>query len=223
MPRLHNLRSSSVTGVQMTRDESKNRSIAKQLTRVVAFALLIIVGPIGNAWAQLKGHYIPGFTGLDNGSQPPPSITLALPVYLYPTDTIKDASGNTVGAQPQITVSFTGLSLIVVTNKKLFGANYGFQAVPVDGMKSRVEAASLDVPGSFGFSDITFAPVWLGWHKPRADVVATWSFFVPSGKWEAGGTDNSGLGMWSNDFQVGTTVHLDDRHAWSTSVLGTYE
>jgi hypothetical protein len=177
----------------------------------------------GTAWAQLKGHYIPGFTGLDNGSQPPPSITFAVPVYVYPTDTIKDDNGNAVGGQPQITASFTGLSVIVVTNAKLFGANYGFQVVPVDWMKSRIEARSLDVPGSFAFSDLTVAPLWLGWHKPRADVVAGWSVFIPTGKWELGGTDNSGLGMWSNDVQFGSTIHLDDKHAWTTAVLGTYE
>src|SRR5262249_30075327 len=124
---------------------------------------------------------------------------------------------------PNITVAFTGLSLIVVTNAKVLGANYGFQVVPVDAMKSRIEAASLDVPGAFAFSDLTVAPLWLGWHKTRADVVAGWSVFLPTGKWEAGGTDNAGLGMWSHDLQLGTTVHLDDRHAWTTSVLGTYE
>jgi hypothetical protein len=189
--------------------------------------LVIVVGGVfassGNAWAQLKGHYIPGFTGLDNGTQPPPSITFAVPVYFYPTDTIKDDNGNTIGGQPRITASFTGLSVIVVTNAKLFGANYGFQVVPVDAMKSRIEARSLDVPGSFAFSDLTVAPFWLGWHKPRADFVAGWSVFIPTGKWELGGTDNSGLGMWSNDFQFGNTIHLDDKHAWTTAVLGTYE
>jgi len=90
-------------------------------------------------------------------------------------------------------------------------------------MKSRIEGPSLDVPGSFAFSDLTFMPLWLGWHKPRADFTAGWSFFVPSGKYEAGGSDNGGLGMWSNDFQAGTTLHLDDKHAWSTSLLATYE
>lgn len=190
---------------------------------VVVTIVLLVMGLGSEARAQMKGHYIPGFTGLGNGSQPPPSITVAVPVYLYPTDTIKNSSGETVGNNPQINVTFTGFSLLVVTNAKLFGANYGFQAVPVDGMKSRLEAASLEVPGSFGFSDVTFAPVWLGWHKPRADFVAAWSFFAPTGTWEAGGTENSGLGMWSNDFQFGSTVHLDDRHAWSTSLLSTYE
>ena len=50
--------------------------------------LILVASP---AQAQLKGHYIPGFTGLDDGTQPPPGITLAFPVYAYPTDTIKMA------------------------------------------------------------------------------------------------------------------------------------
>ena len=29
--------------------------------------------------------------------------------------------------------------------------------------------------------------------------------------------------MWSHDFQFGTTIHLDDKRAWTTSVLATYE
>src|SRR5262249_38148279 len=157
--------------VWMDRALSAWRLIRRAFTPIVIAALIIVIGS-GEVRAQLKGHYIPGFTGLDNGSQPPPSITVAVPVYLYPTDTIKDDNANTVGDYPNITVAFTGLSLIVVTNAKVLGANYGFQVVPVDAMKSRIEAASLDVPGAFAFSDLTVAPLWLGWHKTRADVVA---------------------------------------------------
>ena len=29
--------------------------------------------------------------------------------------------------------------------------------------------------------------------------------------------------MWSNDFNAGTTLHLDDKHAWTTALLATYE
>ena len=191
--------------------------------RWLTLALLLVVGVSEDAQAQLKGHYIPGFTGLGNGSQPPPSITLAVPIYLYRTDTLKDDRGQTVGVNPQINVAFTGLSVVMVTNAKILGANYGFQIVPVDAMKSRIETNSLDVPGELAISDITVMPVWLGWHKARADFDVAYSFFVPTGKWEQGGSDNSGLGMWSHDFQFGTTVHLDDKRAWTTSVLATYE
>jgi hypothetical protein len=53
--------------------------------------------------------------------------------------------------------------------------------------------------------------------------VAGYSFFAPTGKWELGGDDNAGLGMWSNLFQAGTTLHLDTKHDWTLSALGTYE
>jgi hypothetical protein len=189
--------------------------------------LFILVGllTIGarSVEAQMKGHYIPGFTGLENGSQPPPSITLALPVYVYPTDTIKNDAGDTLPVQADITASFFGLGVALVTNAKILGANVGVQVTPVAYMKSRIESASLDVPGSFAFTDIYVQPLWLGWHTPRADYTLGWGFFAPTGEWELGGDDNSGLGMWSNDFQAGTTVHLDGKHAWKTSLLVTYE
>jgi hypothetical protein len=66
-------------------------------------------------------------------------------------------------------------------------------------------------------------PLWLGWSQPRADFSAGWTVFAPTGKWELGGADNSGLGMWANAFQAGTTVYLDPRRAWTTAMLATYE
>src|SRR5262249_5048700 len=110
----------------------------------------------------------------------------------------------------------------VVTNFKLLGGNWGFQVLPLNFMKSRIEGNSLDVPGSFKFTDMYFQPLQLGWHKPRADYTVGWGFFAPTGSWELGG-DNGGLGMWSNDFQAGATFRLDDKHAWATSLLATYE
>jgi len=196
---------------------------SKRSAWTAAALVSIMVCTSRPAEAQLKGHYIPGFTGLENGTQPPPGLSLALPIYIYPTDTIKDSNGDSLAAQPSITVTFTGLALAAVTNAKILGANYGFEIIPVTFMKSRIESASLDVSGSFAFSDIEFVPLWLGWHKPRADFSVAWGFFAPTGKWELGGSDNSGLGMWSNDFQGGTTIHLDDKHAWTTSLLTTYE
>jgi hypothetical protein len=110
-----------------------------------------------------------------------------------------------------------------VTNVKLLGGNLGGQIIPADWMKARIEGPSLDVPGSFKFSDIYVQPLQLGWERSRADFVAGWGFFIPTGNWELGGDDNGGLGMWSHDFQAGTTVRLDNQRAWTASVLGTYE
>ena len=88
-------------------------------------------------------------------------------------------------------------------------------------MKSRIESNSLDVPGSFGFSDITVSRS--GWDgTSRAPTHGRLERFAPTGKWELGGSENAGLGMWSNDFTAGTTLRLDDKRAWTTSLLATY-
>jgi hypothetical protein len=56
-------------------------------------SIALVLGCSASARAQLKGHYIPGFTGLSNGSQGPPGINVVLPIYFYTTDTIKDDAG----------------------------------------------------------------------------------------------------------------------------------
>src|SRR5262245_43381541 len=122
-------------------------------TKAAAIAAVILVLASRPASAQLKGHYIPGFSGLDNGSQPPPGLSLAVPVFVYPTDTIKDDDGNDFAAHPNITASFIGAGLLAVTNARILWANVGVQVIPVALMKSRIEGANLDVPGEFAFTD----------------------------------------------------------------------
>lgn len=175
------------------------------------------------AGAQLKGHYIPGFAGLGSGSQAPAGLTLFLPVYFYTTSTLKDDNGDDLGAQPSIGAAYFGPGVAWVTNLKLLGANLGGSALPLNFIKSRIEGPSLDVPGSFSFTDLFLQPVQLGWHKARADFVVSYGVFMPTGKWTLGGSDNSGMGMWSHDLQAGTTLRLDNRQAWTFSALMTYE
>src|SRR6188474_1472471 len=117
-----------------------------------AAAVVVIAGMLSlvfaaDARAQLKGHYIPGFTGLQNGTQPPPGISIALPVYLYTTDDIRNADGRSLGVHPRITSTFTGPVLAWVTNVKVLGATLGGALVPIAFIKSRIEGDSLDVPG----------------------------------------------------------------------------
>jgi hypothetical protein len=189
---------------------------------VVLAVAVAAAGSARDASAQLKGHYIPGFTGLANGSQAPPGVNLILPIYFYTTDTLKDDNGDALGVNPRVNASFLGPGVAWVTNLKLLGGNWGGQALPIAFMKSRIEGNSLDVPGSLKFTDIYFQPLQLGWHQPRADYTVGWGFFAPTGSWELGG-DNGGLGMWSNDFQAGATLRLDDKRAWATSLLATFE
>jgi hypothetical protein len=187
--------------------------------RLVAVALSLVVA--GDLPAQLKGHYIPGFTGLQNGSQPPPSISVVVPTYFYTTNDIRDDNGDSFAVHPRVNVTFIGPGVVWSTRASVFGGRLGGSAFPIAFIKSRIEGPSLDVPASFDFTDIYLQPIQLGWHGKKADFVVGYGIFLPTGTWELGGRDNSGLGMRSNLFQAGTTLHLAQE--WSFSTLASYE
>jgi len=189
----------------------------------IAASLLLASVPHRALDAQLKGHYVPGFTGLQNGSQPPPGVSVALPIYLYSTNDFRNDAGDATGIDANIDVTFVGPVIAWVTNAKILGANLGGAVAPIAFIKSRIEGASLDVPGDCAYTDMFVQPIQLGWQKTRADFVVGYSLFLPTGKWEQGGTENSGLGMYSHDLQAGTTIRLDSEHKWTVSTLGTYE
>jgi len=160
---------------------------------------------------------------LQSGTQAPPSLNLVLPLYVYTAKDVRGTNGEPLGIDTRVHVAFLGAGAAWVTNAKVLGANLGGSVVPLSFIKSRIEGPSLDVPGTLKFTDITVQPLQLGWHSKRADYVAGYSLFLPTGKWELGGNENAGLGMWSHDFQAGGTAYLDKEHEWSLSGLGTYE
>lgn len=110
-----------------------------------------------------------------------------------------------------------------MTDVRLLGGTLGGAATPLALIRSRLEGPSLHVPGSLASTDLLVQPVQLGWETPRADVVAGYTLFLPTGEWSQGGEDNAGLGMWSRDLQAGATLRLDARRAWTLWSLATYE
>ena len=114
-------------------------------------------------------------------------------------------------------------TIILVTPKKLFGANYGIMAaLPFSTI--RPERASLQGNESgWGYNDTYVVPLYLGWHTPRADFIAGYGFFAPTGRYEAGATDNVGLGMWSQEIQGGATVFLDAAKKFSVATTAYLE
>jgi hypothetical protein len=130
--------------------------------------------------------------------------------------------GSAGGARAQLKGHCVAGGVAVVTNAKLFGGNWGLQALPLAFMKSRTEANSLDVLGSFHYSDLFVQSPQLGWHKPRVDSTVGWSLFAPTGKYTLGADDNGGLGMWSDDFPGG---HDPPRRQarLTTALLATFE
>jgi hypothetical protein len=168
-----------------------------------------------NAEAQYRGDHIPGFIGLESGSQAPAGLYVGDLVYIYPTDTIKTNNGGDINLPGSLTSVADAILITVVTNYKIFGATVG-GSIGFPFIKNRIQLNSFDLSTSFAYSD-TFGGVSLGWRLKRADITAGYNLYMPTGKFSPNATDNTGLGMWGNELTVGSTVYLDEKRTWNAA------
>ena len=193
------------------------RCVPLRLLAVVAVAGLSLSSP-----AQQLGHYIGGFTGLENGSSAPPGFYAATFGLVEPVNSIKGANGNTV-LRPDIDVGGVIVAYSVVTPKKILGGDYSLAfMVPVLNTRfsSDVFNASAE---SAGVSDILFQPIGLGWAKGKANYTANYAFYAPSGDFDPNLPLNPGLGFWEHQIQAGMTYTFDKKKLWNASGLTTWE
>jgi len=171
--------------------------------------------------AQYKGDHIPGIFGLESGTQAPPGFYLGNIVWVYPTSTVKDNNGNDINAPGSLTSTATLILVSVVTNQKFLGGRLGANiAFPF--LDNRIQLNSLDVNSGFAYTDM-FGGATLGWNLKRADITAGYNLYIPSGRFSPNATDNTGLGMWGNEFMLGTTVHLDQKRLWNAAANFGFE
>jgi hypothetical protein len=182
-----------------------------------------------SAFAGFAGHNTKGDFGLQSGTQPPPGLLIAPMYYRYSGDTLRDSNGDKISIDPQERGSLDAnayvLGVIWVSDDlKILGGNYSFQAFPaLTDNTLEVPVLGLDDSVDTGFADLYFQPINLGWHTGRADFIAGLGVTAPIGEYEPGGSNNTGLGMWSFEPFVGTTVYLDEAKSWSFAATAFYE
>jgi hypothetical protein len=171
---------------------------------------------------QQLGHYIGGFTALENGSSAPPGLYAAAFGLVEPINSIRGPNGNTV-LKPDINVGGVIAAYSVVTPKKILGGDYGLAfMVPV--LNTRFNSNLFDKSAqSAGVSDILFEPIGLGWEKGKANYTANYAFYAPSGDFDPNSPLNPGLGFWEHQIQAGLTYNFDKKKFWNASGLTTWE
>jgi len=176
------------------------------------------------AQAQLNTQHIKGTVGLKAGSQPPPHIYFIAPLYyIYSTDTVKDRNGETQPLDASLNSQAFGAGISVVTTRKLFGGFYGYQVLCPVGANNRIQGTEIDANPGAGLTDSVVAPINLGWHFERADALASYSIFVPTGRYSDGASNNTGFGMWGQELGIGTTVYLTENKQYHVATLATFD
>ena len=186
---------------------------------------LILAAP---AHAQLNGSHTPGDYGVQSGTQPLPGFYAALFYLRYDTDTIKDADGNPISLSPgspgSLAISAVAPLAWYVSKAKILGANYGAMVVlPLANASIEAPAFALDETVDTSVSDLLVRPIDLGWHTKHADVAAGLQLYVPTGRYERGGDDNIGKGMWTYEPFLGTTLYFDEQRTVSLAATAYWE
>jgi len=171
------------------------------ITASVIFASLACAAT-GAAVAQVQtGHYIPGWNaGLQAGVMAPdPGFYMGSTTHFYHADDAKDGDGNKVPDAGQTDSIITELAFVWRPDWKVLGANYQAVLAPSVG---NLSGRPILVDGEFedppvGLSDTFIAPAALGWHWQELDLLASFGIFAPTGKYNHGSNDNTGMGFWS--------------------------
>jgi len=203
------------------KDRSVRRISGSWTAGIACVVALLISAPA--AYAQLNTQHIKGTTGLKAGSLPPPHTYIPTLYYVYRTDTVKDVNGDDLPFHPKLTSHAYGVGIFVVTPRKILGGDYGYQILFPVGANNRIQGTEIDQNPGAGLTDSVISPIQIGWHFKRADATAGYSLFVPTGRYEDGASNNTGFGMWGNEFSVGTTVYLNEAKQYHAATILTFD
>ena len=180
------------------------------------------------AQAQFNGSHTLGDFGVQAGTQPAPGFYAAAFYYRYSADTLKDRNGDTIALSPgssgSLGIDAYAPILWYVSQHKVLGANYGAMAV-IPWANGALEAPifGLDEDTGTRIADMYLRPIDLGWHTKKADVTAGFGFYLPTGNYVDGGSDNTGKGMWTYEPFVGATVYFDEKKTVSLATNAYWE
>ncbi len=74
-----------------------------------------------------------------------------------------------------------------------------------------------------GLGDLPVQPIRLGWRTPRVDLVTSYGFYAPTGKFAGGGDIGLGQGQWTHEVSLGGTVYFDAERTWYLSAVGAVD
>jgi len=197
--------------------------MSKRLTATLAMALLVALAPA--AFAGGAKHYPNGAESFWMGAAPPPGLYFMDYNMFYDSHEFMDAGGDEVKAGPlagfKANVYANVPRFIWITDKQIFGANYG--------MHLFVPIMDIDVKTRFahdhqtGLGDIIFDPFILSWHWKTFHLTTAVDIYAPTGEFDQGNMANPGLNLWTFEPIVAFTWQFVENVPLSFSMKFMYD
>jgi hypothetical protein len=198
----------------------KRRPLRVRAALIAPVALCIAAEP-GRAQQQL-GTKVMGGLGIDAGTQGPPGFFVLDRALQFTANKVRGRNGEVLpiqGLDIRVRANALGVAYTFATRTAAYltaGA-----AVPVArvSINSDNPVAAVD---RWGLGDLFVQPVKAGWRNARSDIVAGYSFFAPTGKFEPGG-GSVGRGFWTHQLSLGGAMYADTTRTSRASALMSYE
>jgi hypothetical protein len=192
-----------------------------RLGLLLTVGMLVLAVP---AQAQNRGVYPLGMSAVNSGVTPQPGFAYANQLLFYSRDHARDDAGNMLAVTGENYVLMDLNTLAWVSqNKILGGAHYSASATFPVAKNSLTSDVAGRVSGGGGFADSYYLPVILGWRWERVAVRAMYGFLAPTGRFEAGASDNVGSGYWTHTLSSGQTFYLTGNKRLILSAFQMYE
>lgn len=199
-----------------------SQCLSGKSTLLLALLMSVLVAP---SQEQVRGVYPLGMNATNSGVTPESGLTYANQFLFYARDELKGTRGEIL-ATGQNSVLMDLNSLVWVSTEELpVLGNPKFSAsatLPLanNSLSSDAQGA---INGGGGFADSYYQPFILGWRKERVAIRAVYGFLAPTGRFEAGGTNNVGSGYWTHTLSSGQTLYLANDKSTSISAFEMYE
>ena len=172
--------------------------------------------------AQSRGVYPLGMSAINSGVTADPGFSYSNQLLYYSRDESKDRSGETLAT------GYNGVlmdlnSFTWVSDTKMLGARYS-AGITLPIAKNELDSdIQGPVSGGSGFADAYFLPLILGWNEKAVALRFLFGVLAPTGKFDAGGSDNVGSGYWTFTLSSGQTFYLTGDRVFAFSAYEIYE
>jgi len=193
------------------------KSVFAGICLVLTFAAMAHALPApAPAVPVVAGHYPAGAEGINGASLPPPGLYVRDYNMFYSSDTFQNGPPDF-----DIKAYINAPRLIWMTDKKIFGAQYGMDVIVPFVYMDWTAGGNSDHYSGVG--DIQIEPLLLSWQFKQFDLAAGYAVWVPTGDYAPARPDLVSKGFWSHMLTLGGTWYPDKEKTWAVSLLNRYE
>jgi hypothetical protein len=171
--------------------------------------------------------YSPGSTLTQAGTLSDPGFGYSNQFWYYSASALAGPAGRVLPVSGSITIAADNNVFSFTPKSQFLGASIQFSVdltfsngnyIAFDPLISATPFAG----GGVGLTNTDVVPFSLGWSRKRIDVQAGYSFYIPTGRYHPGASDNVSTGFWSHSLESGATIYLTKNKATQLSLLDAY-